>query len=99
MSKEVPVERPTHHWPPWSVRPTISVLPSPSKSPTLTSAQVTLGFQVVQRLVAKEVVLLMPVHHWPLWRTRPVMSEAPSPLKSPTLTSTHVTLGLQVENK
>ena len=69
----------------------MSLLPSPLKSPTWTSTQVTLEFQVAQRLLVKELPLERAAHHWPFERTRPAMSLLPSPLKSPTLTSTQVT--------
>src|SRR6266436_560977 len=66
----------------------MSALPSPLKSPTFTSVQVTLGFQVAHRTLVKELPVDWASHH------RPTMSALPSPLKSPTLTSTQVTAGL-----
>src|SRR6516165_7320803 len=39
--KVLPVERPVHHWPFCKTRPVMSALPSPLKSPTCTSTQVT----------------------------------------------------------
>src|SRR5260370_33117892 len=73
----------------------MSTLPSPKKSPTLTSTQVTPVLHVVHKLVVKPVPVLSDTHHWPLSRARPAMSVLPSPLKSPTTTSTQVTPVLQ----
>src|SRR5207245_10168249 len=72
----------------------MSALPSPLKSPTLTSTQVTLGpsaAQVAHKELVKELPVDWATHHWPLSAARPTMSILPSPLKSPTLTSTQVT--------
>src|SRR5712692_4659211 len=74
----------------------MSALPSPLKSPTCTSTQVTFGLQVAHKLVVKLEPVESPTHHWPVLRSRPAMSALPSPLKSPTCTSTQVTFGLQV---
>src|SRR6266852_458322 len=87
----LPLDRPTHHWPLCKARPTMSALPSPLKSPTLTSAQVTPVLQEVQRVVLNAEPVLNPVHQAPFESTRPVMSDLPSPLKSPTFTSTQLT--------
>src|SRR6266446_6397479 len=69
----------------------MSALPSPLKSPTFTSTQVTLGFHCPHRVVAKDEPVLKAVHQEPPSSQRPVMSALPSPLKSPTCTSTQVT--------
>src|SRR5262245_4114081 len=64
--KEVPLDRPTNHWPPCSQRAVISDRPSPLKSPTWASTQVTPGFQVAHNEVVKPLTpLLSPTHHWP----------------------------------
>src|SRR5438093_1159627 len=73
----------------------MSELPSPLKSPILTSTQVTAVLQAVIREVVTLVPVLSDSHHWPLSRARPAMSVLPSPLKSPTTTSTQVTAVLQ----
>src|SRR5438132_1112810 len=92
LVKELPVLSAVHHWPPCSQRPVMSALPSPLKSPTLTSTQVAPVLHVVQTLVVAAVLPpLRLVHHCPLCNQRPVMSVLPSPLKSPALTSTQVT--------
>src|SRR6266481_1377904 len=77
----------------------MSALPSPLKSPTLTSTQVTFGFQVVHKLVENDGPFDTPTHHWPPCKYRPAMSILPSPLKSPTLTSSQVTAVLQVSQR
>src|SRR5713101_1378180 len=78
----------------------MSSLPSPLKSPTWTSTQVTLGFQLAQRVVLKPVdPSEIPTHHWPVCRTRPMISACPSPLKSPVWTSTQVTFGFQLAHR
>src|SRR5437667_10533285 len=77
----------------------MSALPSPLKSPTLTSTQVTLGpsaAQVAHKELVKELPVDWATHHWPLSAARPTMSILPSPLKSPTLTSAQVTLVLHL---
>src|SRR5262245_52175595 len=95
--KEVtPSERPTHHCPDSSTRPAMSVLPSPLKSPTFASTQVTFGFQAAHKEVLKLLPRDSPTHHWPPCKVRPTMSAFPSPLKSATLTSSHITVGLQL---
>src|SRR5205823_341056 len=91
-----PLDRPVHHWPDCSARPVISDLPSPLKSPTWMSTQVTPVLQVSQRELVKPEPLNRATHHWPVSKARPMMSLLPSPLKSPTCTSTHVTPVLQV---
>src|SRR5207244_236890 len=95
-----PVLRPVHQEPPCSQRPVMSSLPSPLKSPTRTSTQVTFGFQLAQKVVLKEVPVDMPVHQEPPSSHRAVMSMMrrpvlglTAPLKSPTRTSTQVTFG------
>src|SRR5260370_28498655 len=77
----------------------MSALPSPLKSPTLTSTQVMFGFHCAHKLVVKLEPVLTPVHQLPPCKYRPVMSALPSPLKSPTLTSAQVTLGFQVSHR
>src|SRR6516162_2717438 len=71
----------------------MSALPSPSKSPTFTSTQVTLVLHVPQKVVLNPEPVEMPVHHWPVSNHRPVMSAILSPLKSATFTSTQVMPG------
>src|SRR5260370_1170153 len=90
-----PVDKLTHHWPVCKTRPMMSVLPSPLKSPTLTSTQVTLGLQVVQRLQVKLEPVLRPTHHSPP-AERPATSVKPSPLKSPCTTCCQLAAGLQL---
>src|SRR6266851_1254143 len=90
--KLVLVDRAAHHSPFWAMRPTRSALPSPVKSPTWTSTQVTAVLHWSQTVKLNELPSLSPVHHRPVCSTRPVISALPSPLKSPTLTSTQVTL-------
>src|SRR5436309_14451446 len=91
LLEESPIEVPTLHWPPCNQRPTLSALPSPLKSPTLTSTQVTPGFHVVHSENENALPVLMPTHHWPVCSTRAATSVLPSPLKSPVTTSTQVT--------
>src|SRR5438105_12342591 len=79
----------------------MSALPSPLKSPTLTSTQVTsTQLAPVLQVSQRELVKLDPVdkaiHHAPPCKYRPTMSALPSPLKSPTWTSTQVAPVLQV---
>src|SRR5205809_57831 len=71
----------------------MSVLPSPLKSPTLTSTQVTVVGQAVPQGEEKKAALPLETatHHRPVGCTRPVMSSLPSPVKSPTFTSTQLT--------
>src|SRR5437870_5364144 len=88
-----PVLRPVHQEPPSSQRPVMSALPSPLKSPTLTSTQVAAGFQVSHKEFVNDEPSEMATHHCPASSHRPTMSDLPSPLKSPTLTSTQVTAG------
>src|SRR5207245_2307288 len=94
-----PVETPVNHWPLSSTRPITSALPSPVRSPSCTSTQVTSGDHVAQRLVRKDVPVDRPAHHWPVSCTRPMRSALPSPFRSPTLTSTHVTSGDQTSHR
>src|SRR2546430_1130625 len=91
-----PVETAVHHCPASIPRPAISDLPSPVKSPTLTSTQVIVAFQVVQKVVLNDEPVERPVHHCPASFHLPAMSVLPSPSKSPTFTSTQVTLAFQV---
>src|SRR5256886_2116250 len=88
LVEQLPVDWPTHHWPSSAARPTMSILPSPLKSPTLTSSQVTRVLQVSQRrFLNPPEPLDWATHHWPLSKYRPAMSVKPSPLKSPDCTS------------
>src|SRR5258708_5868953 len=73
----------------------MSVMPLPRKSPTWTSTQVTLGFQLVQSEVVKLLPFEMPTHQLPVCKSRAAISVRPLPLKSPVRTSTQVTLGFQ----
>src|SRR5713226_3880935 len=77
----------------------MSAFPSPLKSPTCTSTQVTFGFQLVQSEFVKEEPLETATHQLPLFKSRPAMSVRPSPLKSPATTSTQVTAGFQAPSK
>src|SRR5713226_3718113 len=88
----LPLESATHHRPVCSTRPAMSSLPSPLKSPTLASTQVTVVGQAVPQGEDVKAVLPLesPTHHRPVCTTRPTTSSLPSPLKSPTLTSTQV---------
>src|SRR5437870_5738760 len=96
----LPLDRPVHHDPPCKYRPVMSALPSPLKSPTLTSTPVAPVLQVVQSLLFKPPLPVdIPVHHGPPCKYRPVMSALPSPLKSPTLTSTQVAAVLHVAHR
>src|SRR5437867_1840416 len=71
----------------------MSALPSPLKSPTRMSTQVTVVGQAVPQ--AEEVKAVLPLesatHHRPVGSTRPTMSSLPSPVKSPAWTSTQLT--------
>src|SRR5262249_8902321 len=87
------------HSPAWTERAMLAALPSPLKSPTLTSTQVTAAFQDAHKLVEAEDPEEMAAHHEPPCSQRPAMSNLPSPLKSPLLTSTQVTAGVQVAHK
>src|SRR5690349_11991817 len=69
----------------------MSGLPSPLKSPTLTSSQLTDVLHVSQSWSVKLPPLESATYQSPTSSARPMMSARPSPLKSATLTSTHVT--------
>src|SRR2546428_725227 len=86
-------------YPASSHRPAMSALPSPLKSPTCTSAQVTFAFQVAHKLLVNEEPVETATHHWPVSFQRPTRSVKPLPVKSPTFTSTQVTLGFQVTQR
>src|SRR2546425_204841 len=91
VTKLVPVDRAVHQAPPSSQRPVMSALPSPLKSPTCTSTQVTLTpvvpvLQMVQTEVVTELPLDRATHHLPVFGSQPAMSVSPSPLKSPAST-------------
>src|SRR5258707_4635242 len=73
----------------------MSALPSPLKSPTCTSTQVTFGFQVVHREVVNDEPSETPTHHWPVCWRKPAISVFPSPLKSPVTTFVQGALGFQ----
>src|SRR5712692_8911741 len=78
----------------------MSALPSPVKSPTITSTQVTAGLQVAHGVVEKAnpLPVLIPTNHWPVARLRAATSVVPSPLKSPVSTFTQVAAGFKVPN-
>src|SRR6516225_5153741 len=78
------------------MRPTRSGRPSPLKSPTCTSTQLTAGDHMSHLLVMKADPVDCPVHHSPPCSHRPTMSALPSPLKSPTFTSTQVTFAFHI---
>src|SRR5437773_1232313 len=69
-----PFDRETHHWPVSLARPTMSLKPSPLKSPVCTSTQVTPVLHVNGWVLVKPELLEVPSHHWPLMLTRPMMS-------------------------
>src|SRR5207245_5740812 len=79
-----------HHQPVCCTRPVRSALPSPLKSPTRTSTQVTAVGHWTHLVKLNGAPLL--TRHQPVCSTRPVTSALPSPSKSPTLTSTQVTV-------
>src|SRR5215470_1001183 len=72
----------------------MSALPSPLKSPTCTSRQVTVVDHIAHAVVTNEEPLDRPTHHSPVFGSRPAMPVRPSPKKSPVTTSTQLTLGL-----
>src|SRR5262249_16941544 len=76
----------------------MSILPSPLKSPTRTSAQVTLVDQEVQGLVLNDEPFETATHPPPVPGSRPAMSVWPSPTKSPVRTSTQFTVALQMSH-
>src|SRR5205823_5833170 len=88
-----PVDVATHHWPPSAVRPAMSDLPSPVKSATRTSSQVTAVDHEPQSSLTKPVPADFAIHQLPLPGSRPTMSSLPSPLKSPTCTSAQLAAG------
>src|SRR6266851_9588157 len=59
----LPLERPVHIWPDSCTRPVMSSLPSPLKSPTCTSTQVTVGDQVAHKLVVNPESVDILAHH------------------------------------
>src|SRR5207253_8878872 len=74
----------------------MSALPSPLKSPTLTSTQVAMVLHVSQRELVKPEPLDRATHHWPPSAYRPMISALPLPSKSPTCTPTQEAKVLQV---
>src|SRR5260370_809631 len=70
----LPLETATHHRPVCCTRPVMSARPSPLKSPTLTSTQVTAVDHWSQGVKLKELPVLNPTHHRPVSSTRPAMS-------------------------
>src|SRR5216684_3992745 len=93
VAKLDPVDSPVHHDPSLNTRPVRSDLPSPLKSPTCTSTQVTVGDQLPHRLVVKDEPVDMPTHQFPVPGSRPAISVRPSPLKSPVTTFVQLTAG------
>src|SRR5260370_9392704 len=71
----------------------MSALPSPLKSPTLTSVQVTAGDHLPHIVVLKPEPVDSPTHHNPVEGSRPITSAVPSPSKSPVATSVQFTAG------
>src|SRR5438105_859918 len=69
-----PFDSETHHWPVSLARPTMSLKPSPLKSPVCTSTQVTPVLHVNGWELVKPEPLEVPSHHWPVLLTRPVIS-------------------------
>src|SRR5207253_1652849 len=88
LNELLPVLSPVHHRPVCSTRPVMSALPWPSKSPTLTSTQVTVVGQAPHTVLLKELPSELATHHLPVGCTRPAMSSFLSPVKSPTRMST-----------
>src|SRR2546430_8547769 len=74
----------------------MSALPSPLKSPPLTSTQVAAVLHTPHGTVTKEAPVERLTLHLPVVGSRPTMSALPSPLKSPTCTLTQFTLGAQL---
>src|SRR6266851_7557926 len=74
----------------------MSALPSPLKSPILTSTQATAGDHLPHVVLVKPEPVERPTHHKPVVGSRPMMSALPSPLKSPVCTSVQFTAGDQV---
>src|SRR5438132_3520714 len=72
------------------MRPMMSVLPSPSKSPTLTSTHVKPADHTSHSCVWNADPVEVLTNHCPFCKSRPAMSALPSPLKSPTTTSAQV---------
>src|SRR5207247_32421 len=64
----LPLDRPVHHDPPCKYRPVMSALPSPLKSPTLTSTQVAAVLQVAHRLLVKVLPVDCAINHRPPFR-------------------------------
>src|SRR5438093_11884906 len=62
----LPLDRPVHHDPPCKYRPVMSALPSPLKSPTLTSTQVAAVLHVAPSLLVKLQPVAGAIHHCPL---------------------------------
>src|SRR5947209_3537334 len=91
----LPLESPTHHRPVCSTRPTMSSLPSPVKSPTFTSTQLTAVDQLPHTLLLKNEPVDKATSHCPVAGLRPAMSVKLSPLKLPVCTSTQATVESQ----
>src|SRR5262249_9182586 len=80
----------THHWPVSLMRPAMSTLPSPLKSPTTTLVQssepVRSAPHAPHRAVRKVAPLETATHHLPRPDSRPATSTCPPPVKAPTTT-------------
>src|SRR5947209_11971084 len=70
-SKVEPLERASCHSPVLLLRPMMSCLPSPLKSPTWTSSQVVFASQKPQRVVAKNPLRANDTHQVPVALSRP----------------------------
>src|SRR5207244_9778440 len=95
----LPLETATHHRPVCCTRPAMSSLPSPVKSPTFTSTQLTAVGQLPHTLLFKDDPVDKATSHCPVAGLRPTMSVLPSPLKSPVCTSTHATVESQLPHR
>src|SRR5438445_10968531 len=76
----LPLETATHHRPVCCTRPAMSSLPSPVKSPTFTSTQLTAVGQLPHTLLLKDEPVDKAPSHCPVAGLRPAMSVLPSPL-------------------
>src|SRR5206468_8352767 len=89
LNELLPVLSPVHHRPVSSTRPVMSALPSPLKSPTLTSTQLTAVGQAEPPGAGKKVLPPMATHPHPRRGSRPPPSAPPSPPQSRPPASPH----------
>src|SRR5262245_8636908 len=83
MLKELPVERPTHQEPS-KLRPAISALPSPLKSPTSCFCHKLGEASCAHNRVVVTPPCVAVTYQSPFWGSNWARSALPSPLKSPT---------------